>query len=177
MAKCCFERAPDRQRLRIVSDDGSLAESVRLGFTLPFETICGGLGRSCSRAFVPTHKSLAIWITESGIDELQRLNVNTTTSPLPHHPGNHVVSAGTKVMATSTASSGHRNGRRRRTTAAKGRLATRAVTNRTMPTGGVMVPIIRFSTTTTPNWIGSIPRRVRAAPESGSGSASRRWLP
>src|SRR5690606_17293409 len=72
-------------------------------------------------------------------------------------PGSHVVSGGQKVAASSTATSGSIHGTMARDIASKRMWAMRAVTKRTTPTGGVIVPIMRLSTKMSPNCTGSMP--------------------
>ena len=53
--------------------------------------------------------------------------------------------------------SGTRKGAVARVTSSNGSLATRAITNRTIPMGGVNVPMIKFRTITSPKCTGSTP--------------------
>jgi anaerobic selenocysteine-containing dehydrogenase len=64
--------------------------------------------------------------------------------------GSHKTNGGKSVIRIRTAIKGMRNGAVVRVTTSKGRFATRATTNKTIPTGGVKVPIIRLRTITTP---------------------------
>ena len=51
----------------------------------------------------------------------------------------------------STAICAHMNGHSSRTIRVSGTLATTDVTNKSPPTGGVIMPIVRFTITTMPN--------------------------
>ena len=73
----------------------------------------------------------------------------------------------TKVISSRTVTRGIRKGRVAVAQRSKGTFATRDNTYRTIPTGGVRRPIIRFRTMITPKWIGSTPRATTVGSNTG----------
>ena len=69
----------------------------------------------------------------------------------PSTVGSHVLNAGTNVINSREATIAAKYGSSLGTTYSTFSLATLQPTNRTLPTGGVIVPIDRFITIITPN--------------------------
>ena len=78
----------------------------------------------------------------------------------PRTVGSHVLIAGTNVTNNNATTIAPKNGINFPITSSTFNFATLHPTNNTLPTGGVIVPIERFITIITPNWIGSIPIAV-----------------